>query len=82
MGWIQIVLLVIRYGPIVYKVAKQIYDYIKRIRNAKNVNTFTESRNFEAEAVYEVSNYVANRDLGALVNLRNRLRKRAKELGV
>lgn len=71
MSWLSLILLVIQYGPAVYKLVKEIIDLIKHRDNG-----FQEREAFGVELSRALDELKASRDLRPLEALRERLRKR------
>ena len=80
MGWLQILLLILRYGPTVYKIVKEIIKYIKRIRKAEV--TFFADADPERRFADELNAFKVTRNPEGLKKLRDDLKGIAKGLNV
>ena len=80
MGWLQILLLVLRYGPTVYGIIKEIIKYIKKLREA-NVTFFADA-DPERRFADELNAYKVTRNVEGLRALRDDLKSIAKGLRV
>ena len=72
MGWVQIILLIIKYGPAVYNIVVEIIEMIKKLRNDGKKDTAAFAEQALKNAVKE---YKKTGDRRRLLAIRERLRK-------
>jgi hypothetical protein len=74
MGWLQIILIIIKYGPAIYELLSELWDLIQHIRKERGEKAVNGAKTELHEAL---KRYRANRDRGPLRRLRDRLRNEA-----
>jgi len=72
MGFLQIIIMILKYGPAVFELISELWDLIKRIRGDKGKVSEAEAKRDLRDALQK---YRRTGDRGPLRRLRDRLRK-------
>jgi hypothetical protein len=75
MGWVSLLLMILQYGPTIFKLVKEIIDLIKKNKGSG----FQEQEAFTVELKRGLEEFKRTRDTRPLEELRERLRQRRSQ---
>lgn len=81
MGWINLILILIKYGPVVYRLIKEIINLIKQLRDSRNKSDRLYAVQGDDRLAAEYNRYKRTRDKSKLEKLRNDLRNQCARPG-
>jgi hypothetical protein len=75
MGWVSLLLMILQYGPTIFKLVKEIIDLIKKNKGSG----FQEQEAFTVELKRGLEEFKRTKDTRPLEELRERLRSRRSQ---